>query len=765
MESGKKTKRIAVLVDSIVEFHREILNGFESIVLPLGYSITVFAGRELNPLGRRQAYSGANRIYDLFNAEAFDGLLIYTAQVGQHLSDTELEQFIGKLGPIPKVGLTRAVENLPTVRVDSRTGMRQMMAHLIQKRGYSNFVLLRGYPNNPDSKIREEVFREELERFGIPLDPRFVIDGEFDMSPSFRKMLELLQETHDFECVVALNDSMAYGAIQALQERGLVVPTEVAVVGFDDQESSRFTSPPLTTVSQPLFDQGVEAARIMLERFEGNEFPSLVELGTKIVVRQSCGFVPKLSSQTVEKFLNEAPNVPAAQTLQAFNFRIPKPPEFMAFITHTWEVQLERLFKLALMDPNGESAFLGFWRSSIHQSATMSTDLSWWQHVLAELQLQVSAYLTDLPTLRRVGYLVNQAQSSVLEGSQLSWVTTRLREQSELFEFNLVEMALMSSSAIGDLCSSLDEYLTLMGVNRCYLAMYETQNDDCMGATRVILAHNLENQNESTVEPFSAPLVETEELLQHIQGSVVVYPLFHGNRQFGLLIIDTKNHDGHVIERLQQSISWALNNINQIETLRGSYEGAIRAIGLALETRDAETAGHTDRVAHLAGNLGKAIGLNEIQLRSLLWGSYLHDIGKLAIPDSILFKPGKLSTEEFEIMKKHVTYGLDLAARLPFLPDGVEKVIRSHHERYDGKGYPDQLKGEEIDLCARIFSICDVYDALISNRPYKKAFPKDVALEEIRKSGESGQLDPHLVKLFLEQMSSASLEVLQAAKN
>lgn len=183
---------------------------------------------------------------------------------------------------------------------------------------------------------------------------------------------------------------------------------------------------------------------------------------------------------------------------------------------------------------------------------------------------------------------------------------------------------------------------------------------------------------------------------------------------------------------------------------QAAYEGALRAIGLALEARDAETAGHTDRVAQGASRLGKAIGLSQVQLSHLRWGAYLHDIGKLMIPDSILQKPGSLTSEERRQIMRHAVEGEALARQLPFLPEGARVVIRYHHERWDGQGYPDGLKGEEIPLKARIFAVCDVFDALISERPYKKAMTLEQARQELQQSGQSGHLDPRLVELFLQ---------------
>lgn len=179
-----------------------------------------------------------------------------------------------------------------------------------------------------------------------------------------------------------------------------------------------------------------------------------------------------------------------------------------------------------------------------------------------------------------------------------------------------------------------------------------------------------------------------------------------------------------------------------------AYEGSLRAIGVALEARDLETAGHTDRVAALAVQVGAELGLEAAELRLLRWGSYLHDIGKLAVPDSILLKPGKLSREEFETIQSHCLKGYRFTQNLPFLPEAAREVVLYHHERWNGRGYSAGMHGENIPLLARIFSVCDVFDALVSKRPYKPAWSLTEAVAEIaNQAGE--QFDPQVVAAFL----------------
>jgi putative nucleotidyltransferase with HDIG domain len=178
-----------------------------------------------------------------------------------------------------------------------------------------------------------------------------------------------------------------------------------------------------------------------------------------------------------------------------------------------------------------------------------------------------------------------------------------------------------------------------------------------------------------------------------------------------------------------------------------TYDETLEALGAALDLRDTETAGHSLRVTRCCQEVAKAMGISGDQLKQITRGAYLHDIGKIGVPDSILLKEGKLTPEEQLVMQSHARIGYDLVSRIAFLAPAAE-IVLTHQERYDGTGYPQGLAGEEIPLGARIFAIADTLDAMTSDRPYRRALPFSAAREEIiRESGR--QFDPKGVEAFL----------------
>jgi len=202
-----------------------------------------------------------------------------------------------------------------------------------------------------------------------------------------------------------------------------------------------------------------------------------------------------------------------------------------------------------------------------------------------------------------------------------------------------------------------------------------------------------------------------------------------------------------LLELVASHAERAMERVRGRERERVLREAALRSLGRVLEYRDDETFGHTDRVTTLALRLGEALGLHGDDLRHLRWGAYLHDIGKVAVRDEILRKGGPLTPEERRVMQEHAVTGDTMLRDEDFVPRAVREIVRHHHERWDGTGYPDRLAGNAIPLLARIFSVVDVYDALTSERPYKRAWTPEAARAElVRCAGQ--QFDPWVVQAF-----------------
>jgi hypothetical protein len=202
------------------------------------------------------------------------------------------------------------------------------------------------------------------------------------------------------------------------------------------------------------------------------------------------------------------------------------------------------------------------------------------------------------------------------------------------------------------------------------------------------------------------------------------------------------------LERSNEQLQSALVEIRDIsDELATAYTGTLESLVTALDVRDQETRGHSVRVATHSLDIARMLGVySEDELATVYRGALMHDVGKIGVPDAILLKPAKLTEEEWEFMRRHPALGYRILAQVPYLRPAA-RIVLAHHERWDGAGYPRRLKGEDIPLGARIFAICDTYDAIISDRPYRRGQSPDAALAEILRCAGT-QFDPEVVEAF-----------------
>ena len=232
-------------------------------------------------------------------------------------------------------------------------------------------------------------------------------------------------------------------------------------------------------------------------------------------------------------------------------------------------------------------------------------------------------------------------------------------------------------------------------------------------------------------------------------------------------LVAAKRHYEQSLEETVRVRTGELRSLNErlnamLEALYTNYRATLRALAGALEARDVETSGHSDRVVAYSLRIGKEMGLSHNELIALEQGALLHDIGKIGVPDSILLKRGPLTDMEWSHMREHINHGLRIIDGIDFL-SGARPIVGQHHEKYDGSGYPFKLRGEEIHINARIFSVADALDAITSDRPYRPARPYGAARAEI--VAHSGtHFDPNVVKAFLRVPESEWSEIRRHAE-
>ena len=338
--------------------------------------------------------------------------------------------------------------------------------------------------------------------------------------------------------------------------------------------------------------------------------------------------------------------------------------------------------------------------------------------------------------------------------------TNVLAVDDEPFNLDLIELAFMDMEHISltkaingrdalEKLPYIDAHVILLDLRMPIMNGFELlkilKSDPAFSKIPVIIITANSEEKHKALElganDFLAKPVDTRELKLRTLNYTALY-----KNQMELEKLNT-NLDKAVVQRTAE-LNEALKLAQETE-----YEISLR-LGLASEYRDLETGMHVKRISYYSALLGRLFGMNKDEEQLLLYSSPLHDIGKIGIPDAILLKPGKLEEREFRIMKEHTTIGglmLNNGENYPIIKAGCI-IASQHHEKYDGTGYPNALKGDEIHVYAKIVSIVDVFDALSSKRVYKDAFPLEKTLA-IMRDGRSIHFDPILLDLFIDNIS------------
>jgi HD-GYP domain-containing protein (c-di-GMP phosphodiesterase class II) len=257
---------------------------------------------------------------------------------------------------------------------------------------------------------------------------------------------------------------------------------------------------------------------------------------------------------------------------------------------------------------------------------------------------------------------------------------------------------------------------------------------------------------------------ERRMLYLDIARTICLMPIKAGDLPLGILLLGesrSENREPFSPEKLRlcgsiaDQAASALQRASLFSDLENAYLETVLTLANAVEAKDTYTKNHAENVSHMAVEVGKAMGLDDNLLEDLKYGGVLHDVGKIGVPDAVLKKPGKLDDDEWVLMRAHAALGSDILKPVHRLA-GAAKIVRHHHERYDGHGYPDEIAGDSIPITARILTTVDSYSAIVDRRPYKNARSHAEAVEELKRCAGT-QFDPDVVRAFIGLFDSGTL--------
>ena len=579
-----KRPRIGVLVDSLRKtYQTTLLAGISEIAYRRDVDIVVFAGGVLG--APRSDGINRNFVFDLCDKRSLDGVIILGGALGNFLGPASVAELCARLAPLPLASIAIAPPGVPGLLVDEAPGMRQALEHLVVRHGCRRIAFIRGPSVNAEAEHRYAIYRQVLEERGLEFDPNLVCEGTFEKAAG-EAAVELLVDERKvhFDGLVAANDYMALGAIPALQERDLQVPSDVAVVGFDDIEDARFSTPPLTTARQPLYQQGEAALDLVLAQIEGAEVAPQTTAATELVVRLSCGCLSGLTrpgrvgtvtpTQTaLESLLVEHGDDVARQIARAVHGADTALPQ-------GWDRQLLDAFEAELRGA-GAGLFASTLDRLLGSVAAAGDDVGAWQAVVSALRRLL---LPALPNehLRWVQAEDLWHEARILIGELAERAQAQHRLHNERLANALTESGatLLATQQVAALTGAVAHQLPRLAIPSAWMALYDGADDRDGRYARAPGAgvRRRTDAGQGRGDRGRGPRRRHDRcrrstLLPSLfaqlgrRASIVVEPLFFHERPLGCLLLEMGPREGMVYESLAEQVSSALEGARLVDRL------------------------------------------------------------------------------------------------------------------------------------------------------------------------------------------------------
>ncbi len=764
---GRKT--IGVLIDWTVEsYQHTFLSGIMNLSKSRGVNCIVFEG---GGVGSPFEYeTQRNGIYRLASGKVVDGLIVLSASIAHFIGPEEARAFCENYQPLPLVSISMEIENTISVLVDNRPGMRELLTHLIERHHFRKFGFIKGRAGNQDAEDRVNVFLEVLRERNIHVSPRCVYPGDFTFNSGIEAARYFLKKgISDVDVIVASNDNMAMGLMQELGRRGVRIPEQVAVTGFDDIDFGDYLFPPLSTVRLPIYEQGVTAARLLIDRLEHKEVPSKVYVPTRMVIRESCGChtgypAPQESAEGGRR-MHPVPALREKEDTLPYLRQVTQ--LLIADRSELNPDEVARKLDQALgKKPAGgdPSAMTSAFHEAVYEPLNTSIDFFTYRNMLGKLWSNRSLSIRDHPTEAAIqdqlfAAIADLGQKVVERESQR---LNELLQESQKLE---VIRELLFTMDLDRQMDVLARRIPDMGIESCYVALFRNPMEGSALQSDCILAVRGKERVDLGLRTREFPsdrLVPDDFLTGHENRMVIVEAM----KGFGFIVFEMGEKPNLFFAYLSDIISGSVqgavlykaleNQKNDLDSnlthMRKAMAGFIQTMSATVETRDPYTAGHQRRVSDLARTIAQEMGLPAAQVEAVRMAGIIHDLGKIYIPAEILNRAGVLDEIEWSMIQRHPKVAWDVLKNIDF-PWPIAEIVYQHHERLNGKGYPNKLRGDAICLEARILAVADVVEAMSSHRPYREALGIEKALEEINKN-KNTLYDPKVVEVCTELFRS-----------
>jgi signal transduction histidine kinase/DNA-binding LacI/PurR family transcriptional regulator/AraC-like DNA-binding protein len=533
-----------------------------------------------------------NILFNIAGQPNVDGLLIWANILSHTLDRSSLEEFCRRYAPLPSISMGMVLPSIPSIKIDMREGMRRLLSHLIEVHGRQQIAFIRGSEVSQDAQDRYQAYCETLSQYGLPLDPGLIVPGDFRRNSGKAAIEELIDKRRvRFNAVVSANDNMAIGALQALQERGVRVPDDVVVTGFDDIEETRAVAPTLTTVRCPWHMLGRRSVDLVLSKLAGEPLAEQILLPTELVCRQSCGCQPFAFDDHPERATRPGQFRPVPHV-------VPQLSAPLAVDEHAWQIEAvvlatasvqgldaawcKQLVNDFISDARASAAapsrFTQTLLASLRQIAS-GTELIEWQDVLHAFRDRIGFLLGAPAEVIRAHELLEAGYAAIGEMAHRQQLNQRLAAVDRTDRLNRIVQTMSTTNELETLMQLLALELPGLGIQSCYLSLYDEQGDSpawsrlilaCVGQERLPL-------DRAGLRYPTRHLVPAGMLPRGRRASYDVEALYFKGEQIGLVMFEIGPRDGDVYTTLRGHLSSALKSAELIQVALDAETRAVKA--------------------------------------------------------------------------------------------------------------------------------------------------------------------------------------------
>jgi sigma-B regulation protein RsbU (phosphoserine phosphatase) len=574
-----RRRTIAILSDNVLDgYQNTVLFGANDELRGRGDTVIFFCGGVIGSPDR--ASLQRNALYDLIDPARIDGIIVL-APLGNQIGAEALSAYCARFAPLPVCALAVELPGRPSVLVDNGGGMRLLLEHMIVTHEKRRIAFVRGPLGNEDAERRFAAYLEAIERHGIAFDPELVTIGDFH-APSGAESVRVLcdERRTPFDALVAANDLMALGAMEALQERSLDVPRHVAVAGFDDVDEARFASPPLTTVRQPLHDSGRQAARILTAMLGHRTHPQRVLLETTLVPRESCGC--RLDGAPRVEPPDGAAGMPShaepAYTSSVVGHLIARRSEILAgmaeavspehaLIPPGWPEPLFDAFVSDVRDGSGDR-FVAALDMTLRAVAAAGGSIRPWHAAISLLSRASVANTLDLSGRLRADEVLQRGRVLIGDVRERLQAKHRIRRERWIRTLHEMSEALMTAFGESALVEAVASQLPRLNIPACAIAVYEPPaSGRATARARPLCLYDGDRKIEwSEAETtFESNRLGPIGWLDAQPRTVVAEPLVFRGEQLGFALFEVGPREGVVYEGLRELLSSALKGARLVD--------------------------------------------------------------------------------------------------------------------------------------------------------------------------------------------------------